>query len=213
MGKETGGNFLSEGIPHNLARSLFVILAAFEALNYLGIFSYRLQFTWLGLLITTAGVLFLIEIVGWWYGRLAHKRLPAVFWYLALLGLGLDFTGDFLFYYTRFGWWDQLLHAYNSLIVFLFLAVVVRDMLPLEIMHKTDKHRIDKNKVALFLSAVFCLALGALYEIEEYSEDLLFGSMRSGQGGDTANDLLFNLTGIFAGSVILSIYQRTKIER
>jgi hypothetical protein len=35
-----------------------------------------------------------------------------------------------------------------------------------------------------------------LYEIEEYSEDLIYGTQRSGLGTDTANDLMFNTLGV-----------------
>jgi uncharacterized membrane protein YjdF len=61
-------------------------------------------------------------------------------------------------------------------------------------------------KLSLLLAAASTLSLSAIYEIEEYTEDLIFHTHRLGPGADTANDLLFNLLGITATVIFVIIY-------
>jgi hypothetical protein len=64
---------------------------------------------------------------------------------------------------------------------------------------KARKH----TSLALFLAASTTMTLGALYEIEEYIEDVLYHTHRSGLGHDTPNDLLLDFLGV--ALVILSL--------
>ncbi|MCK4553341.1 hypothetical protein KAU19_00025, partial [Candidatus Parcubacteria bacterium] len=49
-------------------------------------------------------------------------------------------------------------------------------------------------------------SLSALYEIEEYLEDVIFHTNRLGPGADTANDLFCNLTGVLIAVGFVAVY-------
>ena len=61
-------------------------------------------------------------------------------------------------------------------------------------------------KLSLFLAAASTISLGALYEVEEYAEDLLFNTNRLGPGADTADDLLLNIFGVATTVIFITIY-------
>ena len=62
------------------------------------------------------------------------------------------------------------------------------------------------NKLSLFLAATSTISLSALYEVEEYVEDIFFKTNRLGPGVDTASDLLFNILGVASIVIFITIY-------
>lgn len=189
----------------NLTRLFFVALVTFEVLNSLKILRFSLEYTWLGLIITSIVAFILLEVTAYKYKELKGHYLHWSVWLIVVGGLSLDAAGDFFHLYGKFNWWDQTVHFSNSAVVCFTLFSVISafwiDKFKFSLLMKTGR-----LKLSLLLAAASTLSLSAIYEIEEYTEDLIFHTHRLGPGADTANDLLCNLLGITAAVIFVVIY-------
>ncbi len=114
------------------------------------------------------------------------------------------FLGEAKGYYTRFWWWDSILHALSG------IALGFAGFLILYIFYKTERFKADFKIIALF-SFCFAVALGALWEIFEFGIDSFFGAnMQKARdlGGDTRvgvidtmYDMILNTIGALIASV------------
>lgn len=182
----------------NFARLLLAGLIIFELLHYLKILQLiDLEFTWRGLLITAVVGLIILEITAYKYRQKKGHSLHWLIWLIMLVGLSLDAGGDFFHLYGKYGWWDQAVHLFISAAVCFTLFIIISafwiDKFKFSLLLRTGR-----LKLSLFLAATTTMSLSALYEIEEYTEDLIFHTNRLGPGVDTANDLLFNFFGVLA---------------
>ena len=189
----------------NFSRLFFAGLIIFELLNYLKILRFNTQFTWLGLVITSMASLILLEITARKYKQKKGHYLHWSIWLIVASGLSLDAFGDFFHLYNKINWWDQFAHSFISAVACFTLFIVISafwiDKFKFALLMKTGR-----LKLSLFLAATSAMSLSALYEIEEYLEDVIFHTNRLGPGTDTANDLLCNLTGILVTVVFVTVY-------
>ncbi|MEA3464116.1 MAG: hypothetical protein U9R14_03515 [Patescibacteria group bacterium] len=194
-----------ELIVINFARLLFAGLIVFELLNYLKILQFNTQFTWLGIVITSCACLILLEITAYKYKQKKGNYLHWSIWLIVAAGLSLDAFGDFFHLYSRYNWWDQFAHLFISAVVCFTLFIVISafwiDKFKFSLLMKTGR-----LKLSLFLAATSAMSLSALYEIEEYLEDIVFHTNRLGPGVDTANDLFCNLTGVLIAVGFVTVY-------
>jgi uncharacterized membrane protein YjdF len=102
-------------------------------------------------------------------GRLYKVDIPApleiyavVFIYATL------FLGEINNYYNTFWWWDVLIHISSG------LAFGIIGFIILYMLHKSENIKTSPKTVAIF-SFAFALAIGALWEIIEFSIDSIFG--------------------------------------
>ncbi len=189
----------------NFSRLLFGGLIVFELLNYLKILQFSLEYTWLGLLITSIVSLTLLEVTAHKYKQIKGHYLHWLIWLIVAGGLSLDAFGDFFHFYGRYSWWDQVVHfSVNAVACFTFFTVISAfwiDKFKFSLLLKTGR-----LKLSLLLSATITMSFSAIYEMEEYLEDVLFHTHRLGPGTDTVNDLCFNLLGILTAVTIIVIY-------
>jgi len=189
----------------NFARLLFTGLIVFEILNFIKILQFNTQFTWLGLVITSIFVLTLLEITAYKYRQKKGHYLHWSIWIIITTALGLDAAGDFFHLYVKISWWDQAVHySVSAIIAFTLFAVINAfwiDKFKYSLLLKEGR-----LKLALFLAAASTISLGALYEVEEYLEDVFFHTNRLGPGIDTADDLTLNILGAITTVIIVSVY-------
>lgn len=189
----------------NFARLFFAGLFIFELLNYFKILQFNLEYTWLGLVVTSAISFTVLEITAYKYKKIKGHHLHWLMWLIVVAGLSLDAAGDFFLLYGKYSWWDQFVHFFVSAVVCFTLFIIINafwiDKFKFSLLFSAGR-----LKLSLFLAATTTLSLSALYEIEEYTEDLLFHTQRLGPGADTANDLLFNLLGILTAVVFVLVY-------
>jgi hypothetical protein len=189
----------------NISRVYFFILIIFELLNVLRIIKLNLQFTWLGLLITAIFVFCLLEYIGYKYKKEKGHLLHWSIWLVAAAGLSVDAAGDFFFLYGRYDWWDQFVHFFICASLCFFLYAIINafwiDKFSYSLLFKSGR-----LKLSLLLSATSTMSLAALYEIEEYAEDVFFHTNRLGPGYDTTNDLFLGLLGILTTSLFIYLY-------
>lgn len=189
----------------NFARFLFAGLIIFEILNFLKILQLNTQFTWLGLVITSIFCFALLEILAYKYKQKKGHYLHWSVWIIVATALGLDAAGDFFHLYGKIIWWDQVVHYSVSAIINFTLFAVINafwiDKLKFSLLFKKGR-----LKLALFISTTSTVSSGALYEVEEYLEDVFFHTNRLGPGADTADDLTMNILGALTTVAIIYIY-------
>jgi len=137
-------------------------------------------------------------------GKRFHVRIPAEFEILALLFVfAALFLGEVRGYYERYWWWDIALHTSSGCLLGIlgFLLVYV--------LNETD--RIDVHMrprfVALF-AFFFSVAMGAVWEIFEFTMDQVFGmNMQKPMFGDPSGltDTMWDLIVDTLGALIISL--------
>lgn len=189
----------------NFARFLFLSLIIFEILNFLKILEFNTQFTWFGLVITSIFIYTLLEVTAHKYKLKKGHYLHYSVWIIVTAALSLDAAGDFFHLYGKIMWWDQVVHYSVSAIMAFTLFSVINafwiDKFKYSLLLKEGR-----LKLALFLAATSSISLGAIYEIEEYLEDVFFHTNRMGPGADTSNDLVMNTFGVLTVVIVISIY-------
>ncbi len=124
-----------------------------------------------------------------------------------LMGIGFVFASLFLGevrgYYTRFWWWDIVLHTTSGLL----LGIV--GFLLVHVLNEIEKIGMQlKPGFVAFFAFLFAVGLGALWEIFEFGMDTLFGTnmqkpMLNDPSGllDTMVDLIVDTLGALVISV------------
>ncbi|WP_322865581.1 hypothetical protein U5922_004845 [Aquicoccus sp. G2-2] len=128
--------------------------------------------------------------------RWADIHVPASFMLavVAFVG-GTLFLGEVYGFYERFWWWDVVMHGGSALgfglIGFVFVFMLFQG----------DRFAAPHGALAL-LAFCFALAIGALWEIFEYTMDNLFGTNMQKSGlVDTMNDLIVDVAGAAFGAL------------
>ncbi|MEX2571106.1 MAG: hypothetical protein WD737_07350 [Gemmatimonadota bacterium] len=149
-----------------------------------------LEAQWLTAAVTLS--ILLLTLVPLLVGRRYPIFIPAEFEVLAIVFVFASlFLGEVRGYYTRFWWWDALLHVGSGLLlgVLGFLLVYVMNQKPLGDMN------LRPGFIATFAFA-FAVAIGALWEIFEFAMDQTFGlNMQKSGLVDTMWDMVVNTFG------------------
>jgi hypothetical protein len=107
---------------------------------------------------------------------------------------GTLFLGEVFDFYTRFWWWDLVMHA-GSAIGFGLIGFVLVFM-----MFQGDRYAAPPIAVAFF-AFCFALAIGAIWEIFEFGMDQVFGlNMQKSGLMDTMADMIMNVMGALIGA-------------
>jgi|SRR3989344_3099509 len=125
---------------------------------------------------------------------------------MVLFVYGAMFLGEVQGYYTKFWWWDILLHAVAAVILG-FIGFVI-----LYVLYKSGKIKAKPVTITVF-SFCFSLALGTLWEVFEFLMDSSFGfNMQKSGLVDTMGDLMVNLFGaLFISGIGFFYIKKTKI--
>jgi hypothetical protein len=190
-----------------LGRILFAGLFIFEFLNWVGLLHFSLEFTWLGLLLTSGAVWLACEMIT---KEFHHNELPPRSQGLAFMGAAIpiyaDALGDINRWYGAISHYDKYLHFLGGAAAAGLVLLVIYTYAK----RKKASFTISENWVA-WISFLIATALGVLYEFEEYLEDYFTGSHRSGGGPDTAGDLLFDTFGAIL--VIVTVWLVWKAKK
>lgn len=182
-----------------ISRVLIAGLLIFELFNQFGVLHFTLNFTWLGLTLTCIIGWLIVEGVSFFLKKYCGQPIAGLAMVIAVAAIYLDALGDILGFYGKFGWYDQAAH---------FLGAAAAGGLMFSIIYSFAQ--CGKIKLGFLGQGLFALSattlLGVIYELEEYLEDFFTGSHRLGDGPDTANDLLLDMTGAIAAILICIIY-------
>ncbi|WP_111495230.1 MULTISPECIES: hypothetical protein [Marinobacter] len=126
---------------------------------------------------------------------------------MQLLAIGFVFAALFLGevrgYYTRFWWWDIVLHTSSG-----FLLGILGFLL-VHILNETERLEMHlKPGFVSFFAFLFAVGFGALWEIFEFSMDQLFGmNMQKAMLGDPSGltDTMWDLIVDTIGALVIAI--------
>lgn len=190
--------------PHDPAARLHrIVLAALQGVMGLELIALVWRGVWLsaaavaGVMALTLGLLLLRN-------RLP-VRMPYAFQILVVIFVFATlFLGEVRQFYVRFWWWDNLLHLSSGLLLgvlgFMLIYLLNED----ERIHLSMR----AGFMALF-AFCFALALGALWEVFEFSMDRLFGSsMQKPTAADPSGltDTMSDLIVDAVGALVISLY-------
>ncbi|MPW26446.1 hypothetical protein GC105_11660 [Alkalibaculum sp. M08DMB] len=175
------------------------------SLVYAGIISF-LQGDWayLGMTILTLIMMFLPYIVE----KKFRVDIPSIFEIVLVIYIyAAVFLGSTNGFYSVFWWWDKMLHGLSGLIfgnIGFFIVSYLNS-------NKKINIKLSPGFVALF-SFCFAIAIGAIWEIYEYTIDYFFNTtMQNASLDDTMSDIILDTI----GALIISIagyYQEKGIE-
>lgn len=187
-----------------VARVAFGSWIAVEMLSWAKVLPITLEFTWFGLIITASGAWLALEIISGWLRKRGAQSLWAGTFIVALVSQCTDAFGDIFRLYGSYGWYDQIAH---------FIGGAVLALVFFNTFYNLEQAGRVKFPLGLhsLVSVFSAMAIGSLYELEEYSEDVLFGSNRMGNAFDTGNDMLMNTLG--ACLMVLVVWQVIKARR
>lgn len=157
-------------------------LLVFELLNYLDILKLEVTFTWLGLIVTIALVVIGVEIFNYALEKTINISFSSRAFLIVVIAIYIDALSDIFSFYTRWIWFDQVMHFLSGCLIALIVLLVLQKIV------KAKKIILGKFGQGLFTWTI-ALSIGSFYEMVEYTEDYLTGSNRLGDGFDTVNDL------------------------
>jgi hypothetical protein len=130
--------------------------------------------------------------------------LPRLYDVAFCLGFGLTGWGDALGLYERLGWYDLLVHTLASFFFapVLYILLARADVLTDLRQAATPHHLIGIFVVTLALG----LAVGAVWEIAEYTSDHFIGTHLAKGERDTATDLMVDGGGALGGAALLVVW-------
>lgn len=186
----------------NPVRIVILGLIVFEILNYFKILKFSPDFTWSGLILTSAVVWLGLEFTHY---SLKNRGLEfsIILWIVATIPLYFDALGDIIHFYSRFFWYDLAGH---------FLGSAAAGIIIISILKSTGIHRNEKggNAILSLLTFTSVVTLGVFYELEEFFEDFFNFTNRFGDAKDTAADLLMDVLGAFSIVLIFLILEKIK---
>jgi len=181
-------------------------LTAFLQLTLLvGAVLHILQGRYLGAA-TVVGII-LLTLFPLVLGRRFRVFIPPEFEVLAVVFIYASlFLGEVQGYYTRFWWWDAVLHTGSGFLLGILGFLLVHAMNEYE---AAELH-MKPSFVALF-AFMFAMGMGGLWEIFEFGMDQIFGfNMQKSGLMDTMWDLIVDCVGALVISIMGWIYLRTQ---
>jgi hypothetical protein len=197
----------SPGITYKYSRRQFLFRLLMQLTMAAGCIWALLQSEFMLALLVAGAMISTLAPV--WLRRHFHIYLPPEAELLAILFIYATlFLGEFGDFYDRFWWWDIVLHTGSGFLLgqVAFILVYVLNHAP-----RTELN-LSPEFIALFAIA-FALAVGALWEIFEFSMDNLLGlNMQRSGLVDTMWDLIVAFSGACLVSAIGYAYLRNDRE-
>ena len=127
--------------------------------------------------------------------------LPRLYDLAFCLGLGLTGWGDALGLYDKIGFYDLIVHSLAS---FFFAPVLYILLARGEVLADLKQVTTAHHFVGVFVvTLALGLAVGAVWEMAEYTSDHFLGTMLAKGERDTATDLMVDGLGAAAGAALL----------
>lgn len=134
--------------------------------------------------------------------RLAN--LPRLYDLAVVVALAFTQGGEALNLYDAIAWYDRVVHF---VVPMLASQVLYLCLARLDVMPDPSQETLRRHEAGMFV-AVFALglAVGALWEIFEWSSDGVFGSQLSEGNTDTVGDLIADACGSLAGGALMVLW-------
>ena len=128
-------------------------------------------------------------------------RLPVIFDVAFLVAWTLQELGQVAGFWSRFPWWDTLVHtALPAVLAPTGVIVLIRAGALPDVLRPVTRMQTVGAVMLVFLVAA---GFGSVYEIYEWVSDLHFGTHYQPDNFDTMTDMTANVLGGLAGGVLL----------
>jgi len=136
--------------------------------------------------------------------RLAN--LPRLYDLAVIVALLFTQGGEAVNLYDAIAWYDRVVHVVVPLLA---SQVVYLCLARIEVMPDPQQETLPHHDAGMFI-AVFALglAVGALWEIFEYTSDGVFGSALQEGNTDTVGDLIADATGSLIGGGLMVLWSK-----
>lgn len=177
----------------------FILINIIRIILLIAIAGAIYNFRWTILFVSL--MTFLLTFLPYFFEKRYKINLPIEFEIVVVLLIYASlFLGEVHAYYTKFWWWDIILHI-GSAVALGFIGFII-----MYILDKGNKIKANPLTMVIF-SFCFALAIGALWEIFEFGMDQLFEcNMQKSGLVDTMWDLIVNAIGAFIASVFGFFY-------
>jgi len=144
-------------------------------------------------------LILLISFLPYFLGKRFDVIIPRGFETLAVIFLYMSlFLGEVQGYYTRFWWWDLVLHSGSA-----FLLGILGFLLVYVLNEKKEINLDLTPKFIALFAFLFAVGMGTLWEIFEFAMDQLLGlNMQKSGLVDTMGDLIVDVLGAGVMSVL-----------
>jgi len=144
-------------------------------------------------------LILLISFLPYFLGKRFDVIIPRGFETLAVIFLYMSlFLGEVQGYYTRFWWWDLVLHSGSA-----FLLGILGFLLVYVLNEKKEINLDLTPKFIALFAFLFAVGMGTLWEIFEFAMDQLLGlNMQKSGLVDTMGDLVVDVLGAGVMSVL-----------
>jgi hypothetical protein len=132
-------------------------------------------------------------------------RLPRLFDLAFIVAMALTGWGEALRLYDRFAYYDELVHFLVPLLgaPVVYIALARLDTLP----NPSDARGSRRHLFGIFVvTLALGLAIGAAWEVLEWTSDQVLGSELTGGEEDTIGDLVADTVGAICGGVLLVLW-------
>lgn len=132
-------------------------------------------------------------------------RLPRLFDLMFILAMALTGWGEALRFYDRFTYYDIVVHVLVPLLgaPVVYIALGRLDALP----DPSDARGSHRHLAGIFVvTLALGLAIGAAWEVLEWTSDEVLGSELTGGEGDTIGDLVADTVGAICGGALLVVW-------
>ena len=132
-------------------------------------------------------------------------QLPRLIDLAFVLALTITGFGEALGYYDRWPWFDRVVHF---LVPMLFAPVAYIGLARADVvLDPHDQHPdVRRAPALLIISVAFGVALGAIWEIAEWSMDATGWTSLSENNDDTVGDLIADTCGSLVGGALLLVW-------
>lgn len=196
----------------NADRVHFWVISLLQFVLVLGLIGAIFEKQWQNVFIITC--IFLLIFSPTVLDKRFKLKIPPEFELMAILFVFASiFLGELHGYYTRYWWWDIVLHTTSGLLL------GILGFLLIYLLNEDDRINLTMRPrfIALF-AFIFAVAIGAIWEIFEFSMDKIFGmNMQKEMLGDPSGltDTMWDLIVDTLGAAIISIigYWHLKMEK
>lgn len=144
--------------------------------------------------------------------RTFQVHIPSQFQLLAIAFVFASlFLGEVRGYYTRYWWWDTLLHTISGMLLGVVGFLLVHILNEIE---DIDIHM--KPGFVAFFAFMFAVGTGALWEIFEFTMDTVLGmNMQKPTIGDPSGltDTMFDLIADAVGALIMCVFGYYQLKK
>lgn len=190
----------------NTEQVLFVLSVILRLALLLAFITALVELQWTVMFISAVALI--VSFFPWYLSQNYHAYLPVGFEFASVLFIyAALILGEVHGFYTRFWWWDVVLHAGAGLVIgFVGFSILFS-------LYRNKRFQ-ARHALIVFLSFSVALAFSVIWEIFEYSMDNAFGlNMQKSGLQDTMWDLIVDTGGAFIASVVGFYYLRRYDKR